>query len=109
MRAPIGRLVGARSGDKGGNANVGIWARDDATYGWLVAELTAEKFVDLVPEASELVVHRYELANLRALNFVVVGLLGEGVASATRPDPQAKGFAEYVRSRHVDIPVDLVR
>ncbi len=109
VRVPLGRLVGARSGDKGGNANVGIWARDDATYGWLVAELTAEKLVDLVPEASGLEVHRYELANLRALNFVIVGLLGEGVASATRPDPQAKGLAEYVRSRHIDIPVDLVR
>ncbi|WP_050803757.1 MULTISPECIES: acyclic terpene utilization AtuA family protein [Protofrankia] len=109
VRVPLGRLAGARSGDKGGNANVGIWARDDATYAWLAAELTTRKFAELVPEAASLEIRRYELANLRALNFVVVGLLGEGVASATRPDPQAKGFGEYVRSRHIDVPAELVR
>ncbi|WP_261574139.1 acyclic terpene utilization AtuA family protein [Frankia gtarii] len=108
VRIPLGLLVGARSGDKGGNANVGVWARDAATYTWLAAELTARRFAELVPEARGLQVRRYELANLRAVNFVVVGLLGEGVASATRPDPQAKGLAEYVRSRHVEVPVELV-
>jgi len=62
----------------------------------------------LLPEAKDLEVRRYELANLRALNFVVVGLLGEGVASSTRPDPQAKSLGEYVRSRLVDIPVSFL-
>jgi hypothetical protein len=61
-----------------------------------------------VTEAELLEVHRYELPNLRALNFVVVGLLGDGVASSTRFDPQAKGLGEYLRSRHVDVPDDLV-
>jgi hypothetical protein len=108
VRVPLGRLVGARSGDKGGNANVGLWTRDDAAYAWLVATLTAERFVELVPEAHGLPIYRYELPNLRALNFVVVGFLGEGVASATRPDPQAKGLGEYVRSRSIDVPADLL-
>ncbi|HKE66967.1 MAG TPA: acyclic terpene utilization AtuA family protein [Micromonosporaceae bacterium] len=107
-RVPLGAVAGARSGDKGGNANVGIWARDPAAYPWLRDYLTVKRFVQLVPESAGLEIRRYELANLGALNFVIVGLLGEGVASSTRPDPQAKGLGEYVRSRLVDVPADLV-
>jgi hypothetical protein len=108
-RAPLGRLVGARSGDKGGNANVGLWARDDETWAWLASTLTVEAFRELLPEAVDLAVRRFELPRLRALNLVVVGLLGEGVASATRPDPQAKGLGEYLRSRTLEVPVRLLR
>ncbi|MCO7221432.1 acyclic terpene utilization AtuA family protein [Klenkia sp. PcliD-1-E] len=107
-RVPLGRVVGARSGDKGGNANVGLWARDDAGWEWLRATLTTERFRELLPEADGLAVRRYELPHLRALNLVVVGLLGEGVASATRPDPQAKGLGEYLRSRELEVPVRLL-
>ena len=107
-RVPLGLVAGARSGDKGGNANVGLWARDDASYAWLAGWLTEARFRELLPEAAGLAVRRYELPNLRALNFVVVGLLGAGVAASTRPDPQAKGLGEYVRSRLADIPVTLL-
>ncbi len=107
-RLPLGTIIGARSGDKGGNANVGLWARDEKAWSWLDAYLTVERFYDLVPEAVPLEVRRYRFPNLYALNFVVVGLLGEGVASSTRPDPQAKGLGEYLRSRSVDIPLDLL-
>ena len=96
---PLGSCFAARSGDKGGNANVGIWARDDAGYAWLEAHLTAERVSTLLPEAAGLEVRRFELPNIRALNFVVVGLLGEGVASSTAFDAQAKGLGEYLRSR----------
>ncbi len=108
VRVPLGRICGARSGDKGGNANVGLWTRDDASFRWLRRYLTVERFRGLLAEAASLPVQRYELANLRALNFVVVGLLGEGVASSTRPDPQAKGLGEYLRSRVVPIPAGLL-
>jgi len=108
VRLPLGTIIGARSGDKGGNANVGLWARTDEAWAWLDGELTLERFRGLLPEADGLVVHRHAFPNLRALNFVVVGLLGEGVASSTRPDPQAKGLGEYLRSRVVDLPVHLV-
>jgi hypothetical protein len=108
LRLPLGTIVGARSGDKGGNANVGLWARHEAAFAWLRTELTVERFRVLLPEASALAIDRYELANLRALNFVVHGLLGEGVASSTRPDAQAKSLGEYLRSRLVDIPEDLL-
>jgi hypothetical protein len=107
-RLPLGTLIGARSGDKGGNANVGLWARSDGAWAWLEATLTLDRFRQLLPEADGLEIRRFVFPNLRALNFVVVGLLGEGVASSTRPDPQAKGLGEYLRSRAVDIPVDLL-
>jgi hypothetical protein len=107
-RAPLGTVAGARSGDKGGNANVGFWARDDAAYAWLAAELTPDRVRALLPEAADLDIRVFPLPNLRAVNVVVVGLLGEGVAASTRPDPQAKGLGEYLRSRLVDIPVELL-
>jgi hypothetical protein len=96
---PLGTCFAARSGDKGGNANVGIYARDAAGYRWLHEHLTVAAFQRLVPETDGLTVRRYELPNLHALNFVIVGYLGEGVASSTAFDPQAKGLGEYLRSR----------
>ena len=107
-RAPLGRLFGARSGDKGGNANLGVWARDARAFAWLAREMTVERIKDLIPEAAELVVQRYDLPNLWALNFVLVGFLGEGVSSSTRFDPQAKALGEFWRSRVVDLPVSLL-
>src|SRR6204780_3196969 len=105
---PLGLVCGARSGDKGGNANVGLWARRPEAYGWLRDYLDVVRFKELLPEAADLEVRRYELPNLRALNFVVVGLLGLGVAASTRPDPQAKGLGEYLRSRYAEIPGRLL-
>jgi Acyclic terpene utilisation family protein AtuA len=107
-RVPLGSIVGARSGDKGGNANVGLWVRTDAAYHWLAHELDVDCLKWLLPETADLTVHRYELPNLRALNFVIEGLLGEGVASSTRQDPQAKGLGEWLRSRHFEIPISLL-
>jgi hypothetical protein len=108
VRAPLGLVVGARSGDKGGNANLGVWARTDEAYAWLERYLTVDRVRELLPEAAPLEVERHELPNLRALNFVLVGLLGEGVASSTRMDAQAKGLGEYLRAKHVDIPAELL-
>jgi hypothetical protein len=108
VRVPLGRVFGARSGDKGGNANVGVWARDERAYRFLDGFLTVERFRELIPEARELPVDRHALPNLLALNFVVVGLLGEGVSSTTRVDPQAKGLGEWLRARVVDLPVELL-
>ena len=107
-RVPLGSIVGARSGDKGGNANVGLWVRTDAAYHWLAHELDVECFKWLLPETADLTVTRFALPNLRALNFVIEGLLGEGVASSTRQDPQAKGLGEWLRSRHFEIPISLL-
>ena len=107
-RVPLGTVVGARSGDKGGNANVGLWGTTPAAAAWLADWLTVDRVRELVPEAAELPVTRHPLPNLGAVNVVLHGLLGEGVSSSTRPDPQAKGLAEYVRSRVVDVPTALL-
>ncbi|MFJ9638505.1 acyclic terpene utilization AtuA family protein [Streptomyces sp. NPDC101178] len=107
-RAPLGLLAGARSGDKGGDANVGVWVRDDDAWRWLAHELTVERFRQLLPETAELTVVRHVLPNLRALNFTVHGLLGEGVAAQARFDPQAKAVGEWLRSRWLPIPSALL-
>jgi hypothetical protein len=107
-RVPLGTLCAARSGDKGGNANVGVWTPDAAGFAWLRDHLTVDRMRELITEAADLDIRRYELPNLHALNFVLVGLLGDGVAGSTRSDPQAKGLGEYLRSRLVDVPTDLL-
>ncbi|WP_443056961.1 AtuA-related protein, partial [Streptomyces sp. IBSBF 2390] len=107
-RAPLGLVAGARSGDKGGDANVGVWARSDAAWRWLAHELTTDRFRRLIPESDGLRVTRHVLPNLRALNFVVEGILGAGVAAQHRFDPQAKALGEWLRSRHLDIPETLL-
>lgn len=105
---PLGRLFGARSGDKGGNANIGVWARTEQSYQWLVQHLTEQRLAELIPEAEGLEIRRYLLPNIWSMNFVIVGLLGEGVASSTRPDAQAKALGEYLRSRMVALPKSLL-
>ncbi|RPK50025.1 DUF1446 domain-containing protein [Streptomyces goshikiensis] len=107
-RGPLGALVGARSGDKGGDANVGVWVESDAAWAWLHATLTVDTFQALLPETAGLPVARHVLPHLRALNFTVPGLLGDGVASGHRFDPQAKALGEWLRARHTDIPVALL-
>ncbi|MEV1072078.1 acyclic terpene utilization AtuA family protein [Micromonospora parva] len=106
-RGALGEVVGARSGDKGGDANLGVWARSDAGHEWLRTWLSVERLAELLPETAPLSVRRYELPNLRALNFVIEGLLGAGVAASTRFDPQAKALGELLRARIVDLPADL--
>jgi hypothetical protein len=108
-RVALGRLFGARSGDKGGNGNVGVWARSDDAYDFLAWFLTVDRLRELMPAETEgLEVERYELPNLRAVNFIIKGLLGRGVAASTRSDPQAKGLGEYLRAKIADVPVALV-
>ncbi|MFK0015115.1 acyclic terpene utilization AtuA family protein [Streptomyces sp. NPDC091027] len=108
VRAPLGRLAGARSGDKGGDANVGVWVATGPAWDWLRDTLTVELFRALLPETRGLTVLRHELPGLRALNFTVTGILGDGVASGHRFDPQAKALGEWLRARHLDIPVHLL-
>ncbi|OZD81770.1 exopolyphosphatase [Rhodococcus sp. 05-2256-B2] len=107
IRLPLGTIAAARSGDKGGSANVGVWVRTDDEFAWLVHALTVETLKKMLPEAEKLTVTRHVLPNLRAVNFVIDGILGQGVASQARFDPQAKGLGEWLRSRHIDIPETL--
>jgi hypothetical protein len=108
VRAPLGKVLGARSGDKGGNANLGVFARTDEAWAWLDSFLTLERLRGLLPELEPLPVDRFRLPALRSLNFVVHGLLEEGVAASTRQDSQAKSLGEWLRARVVDIPEVLL-
>ena len=107
-RVPLGRVAGARSGDKGGTCTLGVYGRTDAAYAWLAATLTPARLGELLPEAAGLPVTRELLPNLRAVLFQVHGLLGDGVAAGTRFDPQGKAVGEWLRSRLVDIPAELL-
>ncbi|WP_120308778.1 acyclic terpene utilization AtuA family protein [Mycolicibacterium elephantis] len=107
-RVPLGTIAGARSGDKGGSANVGVWVRTDPQWRWLVHALTVDKLRELLPETADLPVTRHVLPNLRAVNFVIEDVLGEGVAYQARFDPQAKALGEWLRSRHIEMPEELL-
>jgi hypothetical protein len=106
--ASLGEIVHARSGDKGGDANLGIWVRDPEGWGWLASTLTVAELRRLLPETRELEISRYELPNLNAVNFVIRGLLGAGATSTLRLDTQAKALGEWLRSRTVKVPRALV-
>ena len=113
VRVPLGRIAGARSGDKGGAANVGVWIPAgvpdrDSAYSWLVELLTPDRVRELLPEAALLGIDVHLLPNLHAVNIVIHGLLGRGVAENARSDPQAKGLGEHLRARLVDVPAHLV-
>ena len=107
-RVPLGVVAGARSGDKGGNANLGVWVRSEEAWRWLVHRLTVGEFRRLLPETEGLPVTRHLLPNLWAMNFVVEGILGDGVASQARFDPQAKALGEWLRARELDVPEALL-
>ena len=111
-RVPLGTIVHARSGDKGGDANIGLWV-DRSTHGdervaWLAKFVTTRRVKELLPETADLEVEVYPLPNLGAVNVVIRGLLGEGVAASSRFDPQAKALGEWLRSRHVSIAEELL-
>ena len=108
VRVPLGWVAGARSGDKGGNANVGIWVRQARAFPWLDQCLTPAALEELLPELAGYRIERFRLPNLLAVNFVVHGFLGDGVASSTRFDPQAKSLGEVLRSRPVSVPREIV-
>jgi hypothetical protein len=113
-RVPLGTFVHARSGDKGGDANVGLWVAHDGDprrqdrYAWLHRTITPDRVRELLPETAPLEIDVYDLPNLGALNVVIHGLLGRGVAASSRFDPQAKGLGEWLRARPVDVPEDLL-
>ena len=108
VTVPLGVVVGTRSGDKGGDANLGVFARNDPAWAWLDGFLSTERLRDLLPEAAALPIERFRFPNIRSLNFVIHGLLEEGVASSTRQDAQAKSLGEWLRARFVEVPKALV-
>ncbi|WP_169566693.1 acyclic terpene utilization AtuA family protein [Sneathiella limimaris] len=104
----FGRIFGTRSGDKGGAANIGVWAKTDEAYSWLYHNFTEEKFKALMPDVAGYEVKRFDLPNIKSLNFMIYGILGDGVAANNRIDGQAKTMGEYLRSRKIEVPKSLI-
>jgi hypothetical protein len=107
--ASLGEIVHARSGDKGGDANIGVWVRNREAWEWLRSTLTTDALRRLLPETRELAISRYELPNLGAVNFLIRGLLGTGATSSLRLDSQAKALGEWLLSRNTTVPRSLVK
>jgi hypothetical protein len=103
----FGELFATRSGDKGGNANLGVWAKTIETYTFLQTFLTVERLKELLPDMAAFEIEKYELPNLYAINFYIIGLLGEGVAASFRNDPQAKTLGEYLRAKKISVPESM--
>lgn len=95
MKVPVGRIAYARSGDKGGMSNVGVAAREPDWYDALVRELTSEMVQEYFSDRARYT-ERFELPNLRALNFLLHGVLGKGGTSTLRLDPQGKALADAI-------------
>ena len=108
VRAPLGTIIGARSGDKGGDGNIGLYARSEEAWHWLDEYLTTEKVRELLPEVRNLDIERYRFPRIKSLNFLLHGILGQGVAASTRQDGQGKSLGEWLRSRFVTVPVSLL-
>ena len=108
VRVPFGRLFATRSGDKGGNANLGVWARTPEAYAFLREFLDTPRLKELLRDLRPFQIDRYELPNLLAVNFYIHGILGEGAAASLRMDPQAKTLGEYLRARVVEVPESIL-
>lgn len=108
LATPIGRVIGTRSGDKGGHANLGVFVTSPEAFEWVDAFLTTEQLQRLLPETSGLQIDRHRFPNLLSINFLIRDLLDEGVAASTRQDSQAKSLGEWLRSRVVQIPINLI-
>ena len=104
----FGRIYGTRSGDKGGCANLGVWAKTDRAFAFLYHFLTVDRLKQLLPDMANFPIDRYELANIKSLNFYIHGILQDGVSSNTRTDAQAKSLGEYLRAKLVDVPVEII-
>ena len=108
VRVAFGRLFGTRSGDKGGCANCGVWARTDAAYSFLYHYLTVNQLKKLLPDMREFEIERHELPNMRALNFYIHDVLGDGASSSHRIDRQGKSLGEYLRAKIIEVPQSLI-
>ncbi len=105
----FGRLIGARSGDKGGCANLGVWVKNDNSYSFLYHFLTVEKLKELLSDLADYQIERFDFPNIKAVNFYIHGILGDGASSNTKVDALAKSLGEYLRAKKVSVPKQLLK
>ena len=104
----FGEIYGTRSGDKGGCANLGVWAKDANSFAFLHDFLTVKKLKELLPDLNQYKIERFELANINSLNFYIHDILQDGVSSNDKKDGQAKSLGEYLRAKKVKVPQSII-
>ncbi len=104
----FGDIYGTRSGDKGGCANLGVWAKNSKSFAFLIKYLSVDKLKELLPDLRDFSIDRYELANINSLNFYIHDILQDGVSSNNRKDGQAKSLGEYLRAKEIKVPKHLL-
>ncbi len=104
----FGELFGTRSGDKGGCANLGVWAKNSHTFAFLYNFLTIDKLKELLPDLQKFKIERFELANINSLNFYIHDILQDGISSNNRKDGQAKSLGEYLRAKKIKVPHSII-
>ena len=105
---PLGRIIGARSGDKGGCANLGVWTKTNEAYSFIYHYLTVEQLRKLLPDLNDYEIERYDFPNIKSLNFYIKGILEDGASSNTKVDALAKSLGEYLRAKYVNVPKQLL-
>ena len=104
----FGEIYGTRSGDKGGCANLGVWAKNANSFAFLHDFLTVKKLKELLPDLNQYKIERFELANINSLNFYIHDILQDGVSSNDKKDGQAKSLGEYLRAKKVKVPQIII-
>lgn len=105
----LGDISLARSGDKGGNLNLGVFVNEPSLWEWFRSYMTRDRMKNLLGSdwQPSFFIERIEFPKIHAVHFVIYGILGRGVSSSTRLDGFGKGFADYIRDKVVEIPSSL--
>ncbi|KAI0427181.1 DUF1446 domain-containing protein [Xylaria sp. FL1042] len=104
---PLGNIALGRSGDKGGNVNLGLFVQNPEQWGWFRSYMTRDRISELMGKdwRDWYTVERVEMPEIYAVHYVVYGPLGRGVSSSRLLDGLGKGFGEFIRAVHIPIPV----
>ena len=108
VSVPLERLAHGRSGDKGDASNVGLVARSDAAFAWMRGHITADWVKSVAGEFVRGGVDRYEVPNLRALNFILHDSLGGGGSASLLTDAQGKAHAQALLRVVVEVPAGVL-
>lgn len=108
MRVELERVALARSGDKGDASNVGLIARSSALYEVIREQVTAERVREHFRDVCRGEVERFEVPNLRALNFILHDSLGGGGTESLKTDAQGKTHGQGLLQMEIEVPEALL-
>lgn len=107
MKVKLKRIAHARSGDKGDASNVGLIADEPALYEVLRREVTAERVKEHFRHVCRGRVERFEVPNLKALNFILHDSLGGGGTASLAIDAQGKTHGQGLLELEVTVPDEM--